>query len=110
MTCRRSAVARTSSQRCRQTSWRRPGRTTARSDEETIVEQRVVAVQGAAESAYDSPLGRQRLLETEPPRQERHRTEAGQYAEDAAPAHDSAELAAEYRSDHRRQTRDQEQP
>jgi hypothetical protein len=51
-----------------------------------------------------------RLLETEPPRQKQHRTEAGQYAEDAAPAHDSAELTAKYGSDHRRQTGYQKQP
>ncbi len=33
---------------------------------------------------------------TKPPGQDQDRTEARQYAEDAAPAHDRAELAAKY--------------
>lgn len=44
-------------------------------------------------------LRRQGFGENEPSGQQQHRTEAGQYAEDAAPTHDSGELAAEYRSD-----------
>jgi hypothetical protein len=78
-------------------------------DEEAIVKQGVVATQSAAEPANDSSFRRQRLLEAEPCSWQQHRAEASQYAKDAPPTHDPAELTTKYWSEHWRKPGDQQQ-
>jgi hypothetical protein len=108
-TCRRSVAGRTSTQQCRRTSWRRRGRRRARSRQEAVMEQGVVSLQRSAKAAYDPSFRRQGLFESQPSGQQQHRAETGQDTEDAAPAHDPAELAAEDGGDHRCQPGYQEQ-
>jgi hypothetical protein len=74
------------------------------------VDQGVISVQCAAEAADNSPLWRQGFPQAEPAGQQQYGTEDSQYAKNAAPTHDAAELATEYGSDHRSQSRYQKQP
>src|SRR5215213_5665966 len=73
------------------------------------MEKGVVAMQGLAEATDNPPLRWQGLLQSQPAGKQQYRAETGEYAKDAAPAHDQAELPTEDGGDDGRQSGYQDQ-